>query len=289
LTQGRNSVIICLIANLSSVIGCDGIKSHVRRLLVGDEDPQSRPSYTHKYAYRGLVPMEKAIAAIGEELATNRIMHMGKDGHILTFPVSHGRTMNVVAFHHESKDWESDKLVVPTTRAEAKRDFGEWGQNVKAIIDLLPDNLDKWGIFDLGDHPLSYFNKGRICVAGDAAHATGPHHGAGAGFCIEDSAVLSELLYVAWINLQGRKARKSKAEVLEDVLMVFDRTRRERTQWLVQSSRISADLYEWRDELCGRDPVKIKQELLWRNHKIWKVDIEEITRLSNMELERMII
>jgi salicylate hydroxylase len=274
---------------MSRVIGCDGIKSHVRRLLVGDENPQSRPSYTHKYAYRGLVPMEKAIAAIGEELATNRIMHMGKDGHILTFPVAHGQTMNVVAFRHDPEDWESDRLVVPTTRAEAKQDFDAWGENVKAIIDLLQDNLDKWGIFDLGDHPLSCFNKGRICVAGDAAHASGPHHGAGAGFCIEDSAVLSELLHVAWANLYGRKTRKSKVEVLGDVLTVFDRARRERTQWLVQSSRVTADLYEWRDELCGKDPVKIKQELLWRNHKIWKVDIEELTRLWNLELEKMIV
>ena len=58
------------------VIGCDGIKSKVRGLIVGEEHPSATPSFTHKYAYRGLVPMEKAIEAIGEELASNSCMHV---------------------------------------------------------------------------------------------------------------------------------------------------------------------------------------------------------------------
>lgn len=257
--------------------------------MVGNESPQARPSYTHKYAYRGLIQMERAIEAIGEDMATSRIMYSGEGGHILTFPVAHGKTMNVVAFHHDPQEWGSEQLVIPTTKEEAQRDFASWGHNVRVIINLLQDDLNKWGIFDLGDNPLSVFNKGRVCVAGDAAHATGPHHGAGAGFCIEDSAVLAELFQVAWENLRSGRARKSKAEVLESALNVFDSARRERTQWLVSSSRISADLYEWMDESCGRDPQKIKEELLWRNHKIWNVNIEDMTRASNEELECMIV
>lgn len=58
------------------VIGCDGIKSKVRGLIVGESHPSAAPSFTHKYAYRGLVPMEKAIEAIGEELASNSCMHV---------------------------------------------------------------------------------------------------------------------------------------------------------------------------------------------------------------------
>lgn len=58
------------------VIGCDGIKSKVRGLIVGEEHPSAAPSFTHKYAYRGLVPMEKATEAIGEELASNSCMHV---------------------------------------------------------------------------------------------------------------------------------------------------------------------------------------------------------------------
>jgi salicylate hydroxylase len=233
--------------------------------------------------------MEKAIDSIGQDLATTRTLYVGQDGHIITFPVAHGKLMNVVAFHHDTQDWESEQLVLPTTREEARRDFANWGHNVKAIIELLQDGLTKWGIFDLGDNPLSYYNKRRVCVAGDAAHGTGPHHGAGAGFCIEDSAVLAELLQVAWINLEGEKTKMSKLKVLESVLEVFDSARRERTQWLVGSSRISADLYEWMDEGCGKDPVKIKEEVLWRNHKIWNVSIEDMTRVANKQLEGIVV
>lgn len=58
------------------VVGCDGIKSRVRQLMVGREHPAADPVFTHKYAYRGLVPMDKAVEAIGEELASNACMHV---------------------------------------------------------------------------------------------------------------------------------------------------------------------------------------------------------------------
>jgi salicylate hydroxylase len=63
-------------AEADAVIGCDGIKSRVRQVIVGADHPSARPSYTYKYAYRGLVPMEKAVEAIGEERAQNACMHV---------------------------------------------------------------------------------------------------------------------------------------------------------------------------------------------------------------------
>jgi len=64
-------------AEADAVVGCDGIKSRVRQAIVGPSHPSTLPVYTHKYAYRGLVPMEKAVAAIGEERAQNACMHVG--------------------------------------------------------------------------------------------------------------------------------------------------------------------------------------------------------------------
>ena len=64
------------LVDLFPVIGCDGIKSRVRRIVLGEDNPQSHPHYSHKYAYRGLVPMEKAIEALGEDMAGNRHMHV---------------------------------------------------------------------------------------------------------------------------------------------------------------------------------------------------------------------
>jgi salicylate hydroxylase len=63
-------------ASADAVIGCDGIKSNVRRLLYGDKDPRSYPTYTYRYAYRALADMEEAIKAVGEEMALNSCMHV---------------------------------------------------------------------------------------------------------------------------------------------------------------------------------------------------------------------
>lgn len=62
--------------DLLAVIGCDGIKSRVRQLIVGENHPAAHPTYTHKYAYRGLIPMEKAKEALGEDNAVNAKLHM---------------------------------------------------------------------------------------------------------------------------------------------------------------------------------------------------------------------
>lgn len=61
-------------AEADAVIGCDGIKSRVRQSMFGAD--RANPSYTHKYAYRGLVPMEEAIKAVGEERAQNACMYV---------------------------------------------------------------------------------------------------------------------------------------------------------------------------------------------------------------------
>lgn len=61
-------------ATADAIIGCDGIKSRVRQAIVGPDHPSAHPSYTHKYAYRGLVPMEVAVEAVGEERAKNSYM-----------------------------------------------------------------------------------------------------------------------------------------------------------------------------------------------------------------------
>lgn len=63
-------------AEADGVIGCDGIKSRVRMSMFGTDHPCANPSYSHKYAYRGLVRMEDAIAATGEERARNACMYV---------------------------------------------------------------------------------------------------------------------------------------------------------------------------------------------------------------------
>lgn len=62
----------------------------------------------------------------------------------MTFPVSHGETMNLVAFVTADKPWPSeDRLTLPATREEALEDFKEFGPNVLSLIRLTKSNLDR--------------------------------------------------------------------------------------------------------------------------------------------------
>lgn len=265
-------------AEADAVIGCDGIKSTTRRLMFGSDHPCANPSYTHKYAYRGLIPMEKAVEAIGEENAKNSCMHMGPNNHVLTFPVNHGQILNIVAFHTDENDWpDYQKLTRNAKREDALRDFDGYGPNVISLLKLTKPDLDCWAIFDLGENPVPSCNKGKICLLGDAKSATSPHHGAGAGFCIEDSAVMSTIL---------SDERVKSTKDLEAAFAAFDANRRERSQWLVQSSRFIGDAYEWRAPGVGDDFKKIESEINRRNGIIGDFDISNGCNEALQELEK---
>jgi salicylate hydroxylase len=68
---------------------------------------------------------------------------MGPNGHMLTFPVNHGQTLNIVAFHTTSQDWpDIQKLTRTATRDDALRDYDGFGQSVKRILQLTEKELD---------------------------------------------------------------------------------------------------------------------------------------------------
>lgn len=135
----------------------------------------------------------------------------------------------------------------------------------------------KWGLFDLADNPLPTFYKGRVCLVGDSAHASTPHHGAGAGFCIEDVAVLSFLLADDAVR---------DVKDLDAVFASFDASRRGRDQWLVQSSRRAADVYEWRNAELGRDVDHIHKDMIERQDYIWGVDMDKEIEDARLDLRK---
>lgn len=74
--SGKMTIKFCdgSVAEADAVLGCDGIKSRTRALMVGEDHPAAKCSYSHKYAYRGLIPMTEAIEALGAEKAENSVM-----------------------------------------------------------------------------------------------------------------------------------------------------------------------------------------------------------------------
>ncbi|CAJ2506991.1 Uu.00g081770.m01.CDS01 [Anthostomella pinea] len=263
-------------AEADAVIGCDGIKSRTRQLIVGEDHPSAKPHYSQKYAYRAVMPMQRAIEAVGGERAENACLWMGEKAHVLTFPINHGKTFNLVAIVTDDKEWpDVTHLTLPAHKDEALKDYSHFGDSVLKNLEMVDDNVDRWALFDTCDHPVPTFYKGRLCISGDAAHATTPHHGAGAGFCIEDSAVLTHLLTDERVTAPGD---------LESVFAAFNANRKERDQWLVADSRRTGEIYEFNTEDPGKDLTKIEKELRESFGKVWDYDLETALETAREDL-----
>jgi salicylate hydroxylase len=247
-----------------AVIGCDGVKSRIRQILLEGHD-SVEPRFTGKYAYRGLIPMKEAAKAIGE-IARNSHMTCGYGGHLVNFPVDKGQTLNVVAFQTKKDGkWDHGKeWVVPATIDDVLEDYQGWSESVRNLLSMLK-KPDKWGLFE--HMPArTYHRGGKICLLGDCAHASTPHQGAGAGMAIEDAAVLSSLLG----SVKGQDSSE-----LERAFRAYDAVRRPRTQRLVTTSRDAGMLYDLQKEGVGDDPELVKRDLLERMKWVWDLDLAQ--------------
>lgn len=228
--------------------------------------------------------MSAAKPVLGTEKTETRHMYLGPNAHALTFPVAGGKLLNVVAFTTDNEDWpHPDKFTAPASKADAVKAFADFNPTVRAIIDLLPDQLDKWAVFDTYDHPPPFFVKGRVCISGDAAHAAAPYHGAGAGLAIEDGAALAHLLAAVDGKLKDEELRVPK--LVEAALGAYNATRIGRARWLVETSRFVGRMYEWQDEKIGSDRQKCAEQIEWRSRKIWDYDIDRMVSQTSEEFE----
>jgi len=248
-------------ARYSAIIGCDGVKSKTRKLILGEDSPATNPQFTGKYAYRGLIPMEEAVKALGDDIARNSQLWLGHHGHVLTFPIEQGNTMNVVAFRskHDGK-WEDEQWVKPMKKEDMYSDFSGWVDAVQDIIGMM-QKPDMWALFD--HPPADTYTRGRMCLLGDSAHASTPHNGAGAGMAIEDALVMSNIMSLVYESKDIPRAFKA-----------YDQARRPRSQRLVTSSREQGMLYDMELPGIGGDLEAIKRGLEDGRKWIWNFDMQ---------------
>jgi salicylate hydroxylase len=168
----------------AALIGADGIWSSVRGHLFPDVQPQ----FSGLIAWRGTLDA----TALPPEYTTPRVqLWMGPDAHLVAYPISSGRQINVVAI--VSGSWNQPGWSAPGDVDEIEAAFAtaRWPATARMLIGAV-DGWRKWALFTLPD--LGRWSEGAVTLIGDAAHAMLPFAAQGAGMAIEDAVVLAKAL-----------------------------------------------------------------------------------------------
>ncbi|MCE2516732.1 MAG: FAD-dependent monooxygenase [Alphaproteobacteria bacterium] len=195
--------------NSDWLIGADSLNGACRHYVEAQDASAIPPDLiARRVAFRMVV----ASAELPPRFATRAsTVWLGDGGHVVHYPLADG-TVNIVAVVAQS----------PSARARVKRMLGAHA----SLTPLIP-HLDGAREQPLFDHlHLDTYQRGRVVLAGDAAHPMPPHLAQGAGQSLIDAASLSQQL--------------SRLEADDDLAPVFTRWTAERVR-AIRSIRASAD------------------------------------------------
>lgn len=148
-------------------------------------------------------------------------------------------------------------------------------QPVQDLIRYARPQGTRWAVFDQADHFPPTFAKGRVCLAGDAAHAMTPHLGTSLSADLGDVVLLTELFSDRRVKLPRH---------LAPAMEIYSKTRHPRALWLVQSSRRAGLLYFWlADEARGPEEDG-RSHILALHEKAWSYEINVAVASAKQEL-----
>jgi salicylate hydroxylase len=167
-----------------ALIGADGIWSAVRRQLF----PTSGPHFSGLIAWRGTV--EARALPSGEPLRGVQLW-MGPRAHLVAYPISGGRLVNLVAIVPD--DWQREGWSAPGEPREIQSRFAAagWAPAARLLIEAV-ETWKRWALFAMPDGGA--WTAGATALLGDAAHGMLPFAAQGAAMAIEDAAVLAQCL-----------------------------------------------------------------------------------------------
>lgn len=167
-----------------ALLAADGLWSLARQRL-GDHVP---PHFAGRTAWRALLPADEATPEFREPLVH---LWLGRDTHLVHYPVKAGRLINVVAITTDS--WNAPGWSKAASRADLMpRLSGEdWAQSARSLV-RRPNTWLKWALYER--RPLGRWSQGAVALLGDAAHPMLPFLAQGAAMAIEDAAVAAQCL-----------------------------------------------------------------------------------------------
>jgi salicylate hydroxylase len=181
-----------------------------------------------------------------------------------------GTLLNVAVFAHDSSEFpDPEKMTAPAERSEIEEIFKGWGPQLANIAKIYPEKLVKWGIFDMDQNPPPTYASGRVCIVGDAAHASTPFLGVGACTGVEDALVLCTVLE----SVQQKSNGDVEVDSLKQALQTYSQARLERGRWVHKNSREVGQMYQWRYGPTGRDTEKIQRKLERASRTILNYDV----------------
>lgn len=194
------------------VIGCDGTRSTVRRIVMPDA-PVPRPL--------GLLDCG-GFAPAGDVLLPSGVNEM-VFGRRAFFGVFRTTGDEIWWFHNgPPTDRPLGERALRARLLELHHEDPPW---IGRLIESTPKLLGPWPLHEIVEMPR--WSSGRVCLLGDAAHAMSPSAGQGASMAFEDALVLARCL-------------RDHDDNPAAAFAAFERTRRPRVDAITRFARRSA-------------------------------------------------
>ena len=222
-----------------ALVGADGIWSAVRHHLF----PQMQPRFSGLIAWRGTLDARQ----LPREYTSRRVqLWMGPNAHLVAYPISGARQINVVAVVPGS--WNRPGWSAPGEANEIKSAFvsARWHAVPRMLIGAV-DEWRKWALFTVPDG--GEWTEGATALLGDAAHAMLPFAAQGAAMAIEDAAVLAKCL---------GETQSNGGPAVPAALKRYARLRQPRVARVQRAARHAGRIYHLFGPLAGARDLVIK-------------------------------